>query len=106
MIGAGKPTGRRGLPSLYGYAYWVSDLPALNRTPGYALARCREIPDGIKLPILTKNYNGRLTPIPPPSGPRRPICSKAAGEFPSCKPPYQTWENFFGQLPYRRLRAP
>src|SRR5262245_9694411 len=64
MIGAGKPTGRRGLPSLYGYAYWVSDLPALNRTPGHALARCREIPDGIRLPILTKNYSGRLTQIP------------------------------------------
>jgi len=24
MLGAGKPTGRRALPSLYGCAYWVS----------------------------------------------------------------------------------
>src|SRR5262249_9132934 len=44
MVGAGKPNGRRGLPSLYGRTYWVSvrRLPALNRTPGYAPARFRE----------------------------------------------------------------
>jgi hypothetical protein len=45
MLGAGKPNGRRGLSGLYGCACWVSGLrrlPALNRTPGYALARFRE----------------------------------------------------------------
>src|SRR5262245_39821031 len=81
MLGADKLNGCRGLPSLYGCAYWVSGLrrlPALNRTPGYALARCREIPDGIRLPILTTNIVGGL-----PRSPRRP----APGGPYAAKPP-------------------
>src|SRR5262249_33279087 len=52
----GCPTSTAALPSSQVY----SAFPHLIAPPGYALARFREIPDGIRFPILTEHYSGRL----------------------------------------------
>src|SRR5215510_10114808 len=106
MLGAGKPNGCRGLPNLYGCVYWVSGLrrlPALNRTPGYALARFRESLMALDFQYW-KNDSRRLTCSPPPSRPgsRGHLCSKAAGDSRHTRRLIRP-ARIFGQLPYRRL---